>query len=212
MRRLDDTNYGQELRAIASANPDWRPAEIYEALRKRHGLEELAPRPDGFPSVRAVQSLIKRSRRTDVSGAWTLLEGDPEDAALVVPVLQAFDRTARSRQQRGPTKAEAEVIARIRRARPDYTVWSQIRNLATLVCAFPDQLAKAEDWLAYEPWLDNGDQLIDAAAAGAVEPAHFWPQEWAAEVERRRDSVWKDTPSGQAHLARMASRQKGTEQ
>lgn len=202
MRRLTDTNYGQEVRELVSRHPEWKPAQVYEALRQRHGLREAEARPQGFPGTRAVQLLIQRGRKTDESADWTFLVGDPEDAALVIPALRAFDRSAKSRR-RAPTVAEAEVIARIRRARPEWTSWQHIRMMATLAATYPDQVGHVEDWLTYEPWVDDGARLIGALADGVVEPWWFWPPEWFEAARRlKEDSEWRDTPDGQALIKR----------
>ncbi len=211
MRRLADTNYGQEVRSIAASNPAWEPTQIYEELRTRHGLRVLDSRPDDFPALRAVQSFLQRTRTKDESVAWTILSSPPEDTALVLPVLRAFNLSAKSRKRR-PTVREAEIIMRIRRSYPDVPFGALV-FLASVGAASPEDLASVEDYVAHEPWKDNGDGLKTAAADGMVDSAWFWPQEWAEEIRIIREAEWPLSPADRARIdAALAARESRTKE
>jgi hypothetical protein len=61
-------------------------------------------------SLRTVERYM-RGAPEEAPEAWSLLSGSPEDAALVLEIIPSLGR-------RRPTKTQAEVYVRIRRAYP----------------------------------------------------------------------------------------------
>lgn len=74
--------------------------------------------PDTYPSLRTTQLLLNEWRATDgEERAWTLSDGDPEDAALVLPVIAALTR--RDKESRGVSQQIAMWLVRVRTVAPD---------------------------------------------------------------------------------------------
>lgn len=91
----------------------WRPAQIRRELEKRF-------KPNQVPHIKTVQK-IWRQWNTDESDVWRFADEDtqPEDAALILPVLDALQHTA-SDPDDAPgvwtvTKEEAKWIVKIGR-------------------------------------------------------------------------------------------------
>jgi hypothetical protein len=138
-----------QVELLALRNPHWTPTQIH---REVNG--------DRYPadvSLRTVQRVVTRIRGTDDSGPWSLGHGDAEDAALVLPVLRWTVEQGHPR----PTQNVAAWVARIRRGFPDLEVETAY-ELAVAAAAGGVPAQRAETYLAFTPWRDDGAALVDA--------------------------------------------------
>lgn len=85
---------------------DWRAPDIHEDLKERFRKRA--------PTLRTVERWVKVFAPPDPSGAWRFADADPQDAALVLPVLPDL----RVPGVRPLTEEEASWIVRLRRAVP----------------------------------------------------------------------------------------------
>ncbi len=83
-------------------------AKHLEELHKAGKIDDIPPH------LRTIQEIAKTVKPVDPSGSWRLMDSEPEDAALILPVLlEVFDYTGGRRQSL--TKREAEIVCKIRR-------------------------------------------------------------------------------------------------
>lgn len=99
----------------------WLPKEIHEAL----GMDERFTL-DQVPSVRTIQRIAADHAPSSPDETWDLRASDPDDSALVVEALRDAYRQSEGRV-RHFTRAEAEWVVRVKRARPDFSPWLAYR-------------------------------------------------------------------------------------
>ena len=99
----------------------------------------------------------QNSRRRH-SGPWSLGYGDPEDAALVLPVLRWTIEQGHPR----PTENVGNFVVRVRRGFPDLDIGSAY-ELALAAAAGGAPRDRAETYLAFTPWMDKGAALVRAS-------------------------------------------------
>lgn len=127
----------------------WTPPEIREALR---GIPQFNGR---VPTLRTVQRIAKEFVPSDESGPWTFNEADPDDAALVLPVLaEVIERTKGHRTEM--TRAVAEKVARIRRVAPDLHLWVAYSLAVAYLAKEGTKTDDLDAFLAFAPW--RGDE------------------------------------------------------
>lgn len=167
LRRLADGPIADTTRRLAIEHPDWSPTQVHKAIETQYGK---AIEVDGVPSLRTVQRFLADFSGPDESGPWSLAEGDPDDAALVLPMLRVLDddRAELARhgwgvgQSRRPTRAQAGWVVRIKRAAPDLTDDGLILHLAAVATRGGWGVETVQRFLAYAPWRDDGEALAAA--------------------------------------------------
>lgn len=187
---MEDSAQGRKIRPQRERTPKEvriRAQEIYNET-PTPGWAEIARRLQSeFPDEkrvpttgRAVSDWAKKGWiYLDIEDApWSMADGDPEDAALVLPLLRLDDddrrdhaqRTMRVPARRRPTKRQAEWVARMRRAVVAFAVptvedWVTIERLAILASRGGPDLERVELYLAYEGWKPEGRRALAAAVA-----------------------------------------------
>jgi hypothetical protein len=157
------------VRALSIEHPDWAPAQIHREVLARNKGQPVV-------SLRTVQRIATDQRRDrNAAEFWDLFSGPPEDAAEVLKVLHAYVSGVSG--HRRPTLAEADFVVRVRRAFPGIKPIN-LAFLSAVATSGPRALREVEEYLAFEPWEDNGDRLKAAVVEGEISPAWFWPQEW----------------------------------
>jgi hypothetical protein len=101
------------------------PRKPTAAAIRRAAIRSFGATP--VPALKGVQAIVARIRRQrDPSAVWRLSQADPDEAALVLPVLGEVLKLT-NWQERSLTNAEAEWIVRLRRAVPDLELVDVIR-------------------------------------------------------------------------------------
>jgi hypothetical protein len=149
-----------QLRLIAIEHPDWSAPQVLKELDSRLKPADV--------SLRQVQRFLREFSQPDASGPWSWAEGEPEDAALVLPVIRSLieDEWAPTRW---PTVAVASWIVRIHRAFPDDELAADpalVYALAALANRGGEHLETVQTYLAFTPWRDGGDGLFRAVSRG----------------------------------------------
>ncbi len=109
-------------------------------------------------SERTIRDRINRLRPPDTSGPWSMADADPEDAALVLPVLAEAIEWSGGHSRRF-SKAVARWIVKVRVAAPDLPV-SWALNVAEAYRAAEErsdgeELESLDQMLAFAPWRDS---------------------------------------------------------
>lgn len=161
-----DGDIEQAIRRLAFDG--WTPAQIHRQL-------SLTPAFQGrVPTARTVQRVVARYGARDTGEPWSIAEADPDDAALVLPVLaEAVCRSGGhwSRFSQGL----ADWVVRVRRAAPDIPpAWA----LEVAVSCFSHErhaepLDGLTHMLAFAPWQgqEQRDRYIETM--GKVHPDWF---------------------------------------
>lgn len=137
---------GPVLEAIEGlALRGFTPAQIDKELASR----EMAD----IPTTRTIRRIVADLAPRDPSTPWHLQDADDE-AALVLPVLAEVIVQSEGRT-RTLTRGEADWIARIRRAAPDYADLFRVYSLARL--ALSGKPERVEYELAFGRWRSNED-------------------------------------------------------
>ena len=129
-----------------------RTADISAALRRRFGKS-----PD-LPEPRTIRRRVAELVAAEGTEIWSVRDADPQDVALVLPVLAHLIESSEGRTTL--TKHRGEWIARIRRAAPDIPEWQALALSSEYLRAFgprgDEDLARAADvFLAYAPWRND---------------------------------------------------------
>ena len=141
-RRQIDADMERAIMVLADSHT---PTQIHRELERRVGK-------DRTPALRTVQRVIADVTPKDAL-PWQLRDADPDDAALLLPVLAAaIERTeGRVRQV---TRGHAEWIVRLRRASPEmplYTAFALARiYVAQVERGLPTTMF--DELLAFAPW------------------------------------------------------------
>jgi hypothetical protein len=132
-------------RAIILLADNHTPTQIHRELERRLGKEHV-------PALRTVQRVMADVTPKDAA-PWQLAEADPDDAAVILPVLGAvIERT--EGQVRQVTRGHAEWIGRLRRADPTLPAWTAFA-LARIYVAQVDRgqsTAPFDELMALAPW------------------------------------------------------------
>jgi len=161
-RRIDGRIY-EVLRELVVKG--WNNgAEVHRELQRRFPTTaaEVVPIPD----LRTIQRVLCDLTPSDGGSLWSLAEAEPEDAALIVPVLAAMIEDTEGRRP-SITRTEARWIAKIRRidlAEPgeplDHITTYELAFEAAYAQSSEARALKAEDallsyiegFLAFAPW------------------------------------------------------------
>ena len=148
-------------------------------------LELDARFADGrLPAERTVQDIVRGlAAPRDESGRWTFNEADPDDAALILPVLAAVIQETEGRRTYF-TRAQAEFIGRIRRLAPELDGF-RVYRLARLYLFFEARGEPARDveaFLAFAPWRSEEQR---EAYQRALE------NEWIPEITSMAPGLWR---------------------
>jgi hypothetical protein len=102
---------------LAIQHGNWSARQVYRELLRMNGHDPEAEPPTGFPSLRTIQRAIQRlNDDTPADEEWSILDGSPEEARVVLHHLLAFlDLLQPARR---PTRHEADLIVRIAAADP----------------------------------------------------------------------------------------------
>ena len=141
-----DGDVEREIKRLA-LNDGWTAAQIHRELERRQELQGRVP------VLRTVQRIVAPLVSRDPSRWWNLAEADPDDAALVLPVLSELMERTQGHLPR-VTKDLAGWIARLARAAPDMPVaWSLE---VAFTCWDLERREKSLDgiteMLAFAPW------------------------------------------------------------
>lgn len=156
---------------LAIKHGNWSARQVYRELLRMNGHDPEAEAPAGFPSLRTIQRALHRLNDDTPQGdEWSLLDGSPEDARVVLGYLLAFLNLLQP--ARRPTRQEAELIVRIAAANPELNelevcwlaVWgargrAQRRHVEDLLGAYLRH-KDASDEFIYQRLVANG--VIDA--------------------------------------------------
>lgn len=106
-RRSLDPDVQQALERLLAAG--------FSPARAVQRLDQEAQLTGRVPSLRTVQRVASELRPPDTSDTWRLVEADPDEARLVLPVLGALIEAG---SMTSITQETARWIARIQRAAP----------------------------------------------------------------------------------------------
>jgi hypothetical protein len=112
------------------------------------------------PDVRTIRAIVKDVVLSDTSGRWSVTDGEPEDARLILNFLA--DTTDEDLSQIGTlSKAEAEWVTRLSKVAPgaSSTVIATLKNL--YMSREAKNIADTRDldaYLAFRPW-ESSDRL-----------------------------------------------------
>jgi hypothetical protein len=103
---------------LAIKHGNWSARQVYRELLRMNGHDPEAEPPTGFPSLRTIQRAIQKlNDDTPADEEWSILDGSPEEARVVLHHLLAFlDLLQPARR---PTRHEADLIVRIAAADPE---------------------------------------------------------------------------------------------
>ncbi|HEY3546025.1 MAG TPA: hypothetical protein VGK17_08015 [Propionicimonas sp.] len=108
MRNSADGPIQDQAVRLAIQHGNWSARQVYRELLRMNGHDPEAEPPTGFPSLRTIQRL---SDDTPADEEWSMLDGSPEEARVVLHHLLAFlDLLQPARR---PTRLEADLIVRI---------------------------------------------------------------------------------------------------
>ena len=118
MRNSVDGPIQDQAVMLAIKHGNWSARQVYRELLRMNGHDPEAEPPTGFPSLRTIQRALQRLNDDTPQGEeWSLLDGSPEDARVVLGYLLAFLNLLQP--ARRPTRQEAELIVRIAAANPE---------------------------------------------------------------------------------------------
>ena len=152
-RRID----GQVQDEIeAKARHGWTPKQIVGHLKEKAQKEPKYHPPD----PRTIRDIVKDVRLSDTSGAWSITDGEPEEARIVLDFL-ADEMLEDPYWIRALSRAEAEWVVRLSRVAPGAS--------STIICTLKNQymsrkakgIAHTRDldtYLAFRPW-ESSDRL-----------------------------------------------------
>lgn len=202
-RRSSDAEIDERLHLLIATHPTWTAAQVRrEAIKMalaqlrpelsagglaeavRAALLDPAKVPDGIPAQRTIQRWMRDASETGAQDdeLWSLESGTPEEAAIVLGLLEDY---AYTREMGGlgmpgstarPTRRQAEMMVRIRRAFPRRQSTdlddSDVVWMGMLAALGPSVMRMVEDWLAYGAWSREGRARLGAAIArGSINPA-----------------------------------------
>jgi len=147
-----------QARARELVDEGLKPLVVVGTLEREFG--------DDAPSERWVKYLIALKKAKDAeSDPWDFMAADPDDAAAVIDVLAVVgQRTGK----RGFTKAEADAIARVRRAVADVPPWTAYLLARQFLVASTEEADLLVEYLASAPWRRDGRYETAAEAAGLI--------------------------------------------
>ena len=135
--------------------------------------------PDRVPTERTVGDIVREVRPPDQSKPWLAEDADPNEAAVILPVVGAVLEHSAG-EVRAITNAEAEWIYLIRTiAAVDDDLWDAYRLARLAVSGFRDDVIC---YLALTPWLDNGERYLRAVERGLVESSIYLRYETPGEA------------------------------
>ena len=143
IKRRIDGDIEAEIRRLAVR--EWAATQIHRELERRSDFKGRVP------SLRTVQRIADDYAKDTTW--WSLADADPDDAALILPVLAELMEQSQGHVSR-LYKGLADWIVRIRRAAPDMPVtWSLEVTLTCWEYARRDEsLAGVVEMLAFAPW------------------------------------------------------------
>ena len=139
---------------------------------------------DDAPSLRTIQDIVREKSGPDPSGRWGLNDADPDDAALILPALADIIQETEGRRAY-LTRAQAELIGRIRRVAPELNGWAVYR-LARLYLfreGRGEPPSDIEGFLAFAPWRSQKQR---DAYQRALE------NEWIPEITSMAPGLWRE--------------------
>lgn len=141
------------------------------AAQIRRKLETNQAFAGRLPSDRTIYRIVKEHRPPDTSGRWSPTDDDPQDAALVLDVLQFAIRFTDG-FTRWFTNAEADQIARLRGMRPDMPAFEAflVARLYLIRRACGEPCDDLDAYLVFAPWrnADAWAAYQDAVQRGLV--------------------------------------------
>lgn len=149
-RRNIETVVLAEIENQMSLSPPPSAAAIRRSLISKF-TEALAP------SLRTLQDIVREmTPPPDESGRWALPSAEPEDVALVMPVVSAVAEATRGQLQE-ITRAEAACVAQVRRAAPELPllVTYQTARLYVARAARKETTTDLDLFLSAAPWRDE---------------------------------------------------------
>jgi hypothetical protein len=176
-RRTADGTVADLVLVLTIRHPGWTAAQILNEIQRQH------VGPEGsLPSLRTVQrymAQVQPSGSEPGAELWSLLDGSPDDAALISGMLLDFsfirgmmpirDGDGPSRlASRRPTRLQADLILRIRRVGPDLA-GPAVAWLALLGSSSDRGREYLEDYLACTPWRDDSATWTWAKKWGFVD-------------------------------------------
>jgi len=142
---------------------DFGPAEIGRKLKADRRFRGRV-----LPGPRTIKKYVARAKTggPEASEPWRLADADPDDAALVVPVLSAVVEGTLG-HVRAISTAEAALIVRIVRSASDVEAWDAYR-LARRLLSDPSADEDVQAYLSFAPWRDGGERYGRAYADGLI--------------------------------------------
>lgn len=167
-------------------------AEIHRQLKQEAESGRADFGKGDVPALRTLQDIVADYRPPDDSGLWSLADADGDEAALVPPLLAVLARQPLGRL-RHPTREQARLIARIRRAAPDLPLGLSLLVLAIVYRDRRNQGMPTVDldtFLAFAPWRGGveRERYREALREGWIEPGPLYEAITTQIIESKRDT------------------------
>jgi hypothetical protein len=153
------------------ARAKWTPAQIYHELRRQQA-EEGKFKGRRLPVLRTVERAAAKAVPLDTSGWWSLADADPEDAALVLPVLAEAAEMSGGRWRRF-SKDLAGWIVKVRVAAPDIPPLWAFSIAQAYRSQNEESVAGLDEVLSFAPWRGRGQYHRYLRAAFMLHPDWF---------------------------------------
>ena len=152
------------------ARDNFTPTQIYRLLEANKKLLKGHKLPD----LRTVQRIHRKAMPPDTSGPWSLADADPDDAALVLPVLAAAIERSGGRWQRF-TQDLAGWIVKVRVAAPDMPpLWAfSVAQAYQAGQKHKEAVDGLDQMLAFAPWRDKVHFRRYVQAVNMLHPEWF---------------------------------------
>jgi hypothetical protein len=134
------------------ARDNWTPAQIYREL-ERLQREEGRFKGRALPVLRTVERYVAKILPPEAGARWSMADADPEDAALVLPVLGEAILQSKGHWRRFGVEL-ARWIIKVRRAAPDIPpLWAlYVAEAYRANEQLDEALESLDQMLALAPW------------------------------------------------------------
>jgi len=163
----------QEVKRLAMG--EYSPSQIYKHLEAQGCFKPM-------PTLRTIQRMVKEIAPPDLSGEWSLVDAEPEDARLI---LDTFAEAAAHTAGRSfISKGTADWVVRVRRAAPTlppYDAFVVAREYRRATDTRDSKHIRALDaLLAFKPWesVEAADRYEALLSAGIFGQPIYLGQWW----------------------------------